>query len=277
LHGCAQCPVAASGASLAPFGVLPDQVTRVRGQHCQPPVPVCEQIVEFRAGLPSHPRDQERAEGLLQFAAGTCGEGVGFVSRHAERGREFCGIQALPEIQLDGLAFVVVQPGEGGADLPCQFRPLGVVTGAGWLAGAIGRLVPRLVRPINRQPGPQMLLPVRFHPEPESGAVYPEFAGHLSDRPGEVDHHLGGFFLKLRRIPFRILAPRHLIPRSFPSNILLDPCQERTVASAPIRTGSKWPPRRGTRSWAFPGNAIARGLSAARSRVGMPLLADRFA
>ena len=31
-------------------------------------------------------------------------------------------------------------------------------------------------------------------------------------RLGEVGHRYGGFFLKLRRIPFRILGPGHLIP-----------------------------------------------------------------
>jgi hypothetical protein len=57
-----------------------------------------------------------------------------------------------------------------------------------------------------------MVLPVRFHPESESGAVYPEFLSHLRDRPGEINHHLGGFILEFWRIPFGIIAPRHLIP-----------------------------------------------------------------
>jgi hypothetical protein len=58
-------------AGLAPFDVLRDQISGRRGQRRQPPVPVSQQTVECRAGLPSHPRDQERTEGPLQFAAST--------------------------------------------------------------------------------------------------------------------------------------------------------------------------------------------------------------
>ena len=145
-------------------------------------------------------------------------------------------------MQLDDLALIVIQPGEGRADSPRQFGPLGVVAAigrpasdigglvsdvgglvsdvglasdAGRLVGDIGcliRAVPRPVRHIHRQLVPRMVLPVRFHPESESGAVYPEFLGHLINRPGEINHHPGGFILKFRRIPFRIIAPRHLIP-----------------------------------------------------------------
>jgi hypothetical protein len=125
-------------------------------------------------------------------------------------------------MQLDDLALIVIQPGEGRADSPRQFGSLGVVAAIGRPASDVGRLasdigcliraVPRLARHINRQLVPRMVLPVRFHPESESGAAYPEFLGHLSDRPGEINHHPGGFILKFRRIPFRIIAPRHLIP-----------------------------------------------------------------
>jgi hypothetical protein len=128
----------------------------------------------------------------------------------------------MPEIQLDDLTLIVIQPGERRADTPRQFGSLGVFAAIGRLASDIGRLasdigclvrtVPRPVRHINRQLVPRMVLPVGFHPESESGTVYPEFLGHLSDRPGEINHHLGGFILKLRRIPFRIIVPRHLIP-----------------------------------------------------------------
>jgi hypothetical protein len=112
----------------------------------------------------------------------------------------------MPETQLDDLTLIVIKPGEGGADSPRQFGSLGVV------AGCLVRTVPRPVRHVNRQVVRRMLLPVRFHPESESGAVYAEFLSHLSDRAGEINYHLGGFILKFRRIPFRILAPRHLIP-----------------------------------------------------------------
>jgi hypothetical protein len=125
-------------------------------------------------------------------------------------------------MQLDDLALIVIQPGEGRADSPRQFGSLGVAAAIGRLAsdvgglvsdvGGLARAVPRLVRHIHRQLVPRMELPVRFNPESESGAVYPEFLGHLSDRPGEINHHLDGFILKFRRIPFRIIAPRHLIP-----------------------------------------------------------------
>jgi len=102
----------------------------------------------------------------------------------------------MPESQLDDLALIVIQPGEGGADSPRQFGSLGVAAANGRRASDIGR----------------MLLPVRFHPESESGTAYPEFGGYRSDRPTQINHHLGGFILKFRRIPFRIPAPRHLIP-----------------------------------------------------------------
>jgi hypothetical protein len=131
-------------------------------------------------------------------------------------------------MQLDDLTLIVIQPGEGRADSPRQFGSLNVVAAIGRLASDVGlvsdvgrlasdigglvRAVPRLVRHIHRQLVPRMELPVRFHPESESGTVYPEFLGHLSDRPGEINHHPGGFILKFRRIPFRIIAPRHLIP-----------------------------------------------------------------
>jgi hypothetical protein len=145
-------------------------------------------------------------------------------------------------MQLDDLALIVIQPGEGRADSPRQFGSLGVAAAIGRLASDVGglasdvgglisdvglvsdvgrlvsdigclpRTVPRPTRHIHRQPVPRTELPVRFHPESESGAVYPEFLGHLSDRPGEINHHLGGFILKFRRIPFRIIAARHLIP-----------------------------------------------------------------
>src|SRR6266487_2590201 len=74
---------------------------------------------------------------------------------------------------------------------------------------------PRPVRHFQRQLFPRMLLPVCFHPESESGIVYLEFAGHRSDGPREVDHHFDCLFLELWRIPFGILAPRHLIPHPF--------------------------------------------------------------
>jgi hypothetical protein len=121
----------------------------------------------------------------------------------------------MPEIQLDDLTLIVIQPAEGGADSTRQFGSLGVVAANGRRPSDIGclvRAVPRPVRPVNRQLVPRMLLPVRFHPESESGTVYAEFLGHLSGRPGEINYHLGGFILKFRRIPFRIIAPRHLIP-----------------------------------------------------------------
>jgi hypothetical protein len=145
----------------------------------------------------------------------------------------------MPEVQLDDLTLIVIQPGEGRADSPRQFGSLAVVPANSRLASGIGRLasgigllvtsigclirtVPRPVRHINRQLVPRMhinrqlvprmVLPVRFHPESESGAVYPEFLGHLSDRPAQINHHLGGVILKFRRIPFRIIAPRHFIP-----------------------------------------------------------------
>jgi hypothetical protein len=110
----------------------------------------------------------------------------------------------MPEIKLDYLTLIVIQCGEGSADLPRQFGSLGIMAAGG-----------RAVRHINRQLVLRMVLPVRFHPESESDTVYPEFRGHLSDPPGQIDRHLGGFILKFRRIPFRILAPRHLIPRPF--------------------------------------------------------------
>jgi hypothetical protein len=128
----------------------------------------------------------------------------------------------MPEIQLDDLTLIVIQPGEGGADAPCQFGSLGVVAANGRLASDIGRRASDIgclvrtvqcpVRHVNRRLVPWPLLPVRFDPESESGTVYAEFLGHLSDRPGEINYHLGGFTLKFRRIPFRILAPSHLIP-----------------------------------------------------------------
>ena len=121
----------------------------------------------------------------------------------------------MPEIQLDDLTLIVIQPGEGGADAPCQFGSLGVVAANGRRASDIGCLVRTVqcpVRHVNRRLVPWPLLPVRFDPESESGTVYAEFLGHLSDRPGEINYHLGGFTLKFRRIPFRILAPSHLIP-----------------------------------------------------------------
>ena len=128
----------------------------------------------------------------------------------------------MPEIQLDDLTLIVIQPGEGGADAPCQFGSLGVVAANGRRASDIGRRASDIgclvrtvqcpVRHVNRRLVPWPLLPVRFDPESESGTVYAEFLGHLSDRPGEINYHLGGFTLKFRRIPFRILAPSHLIP-----------------------------------------------------------------
>lgn len=110
----------------------------------------------------------------------------------------------MPEIKLDDLTLSMIQPGEGGADLPRQFGSLGIVAADG-----------RAVRHINRRLVPRVVLPVRFHPESESDTVYPEFPGHLSDRRGEIGRYLGGFILKFPRIPFRILDPRHLIPRPF--------------------------------------------------------------
>ena len=52
----------------------------------------------------------------------------------------------MSEIRLDDLALIVVQPGEGDADSPCQLGSLGVV-------GANGRLasVPTGGRPISAQ------------------------------------------------------------------------------------------------------------------------------
>ena len=128
----------------------------------------------------------------------------------------------MPEIQLDDLTLIVIQPGQGCGDSLRQLGSLGVVAANGRRASDIGRRASDIgclvrtvqcpVRHVNRRLVPWPLLPVRFDPESESGTVYAEFLGHLSDRPGEINYHLGGFTLKFRRIPFRILAPSHLIP-----------------------------------------------------------------
>jgi hypothetical protein len=81
-----------------------------------------------------------------------------------------------------------------------------------------------------------MVLPVRLPPESESGAVYREFLGHSSDRLGKINLHFCGFILKFRRMPFRIIAPRHLIP-SFPTLILLDRRPKRTRYLSPNAPG----------------------------------------
>jgi hypothetical protein len=65
-------------------------------------------------------------------------------------------------MQLDDLALIVIQPGEGRADSPRQFGSLGIAAAIGWLAGDVGclvRTVPRLVRHISR------------HLVPRNGAV----------------------------------------------------------------------------------------------------------
>jgi len=125
----------------------------------------------------------------------------------------------MPEIQLDDLTLIVIQPGQSRADLPRQFGSVGVVAANGRRLSHIGRLasdigwlartVPRLV---NRQLAPRKAPPVRFHPQYQSDTVYAQFLGHLTNRSGEINHHLGGFILKFRRIPFTIIAPRHFIP-----------------------------------------------------------------
>src|ERR1039457_1452661 len=69
-----------------------------------------------------------------------------------------------------------------------------------------------------------MAFPVRGHPVTESGPIQPELTRDLSDRAGCLDHHLGGFLLKLRR-EITAFVPCHLIP-SFPAKILLDPRPE---------------------------------------------------
>src|ERR1700747_1384890 len=67
---------------------------------------------------------------------------------------------------------------------------------------------------------PCYLLPVSFHPEPESGVVDTELAGDLGARPGVIHHFPGGLFLEFRSVPFWL--SRHF-PRPFPARILLDP------------------------------------------------------
>ena len=43
--------------------------------------------------------------------------------------------------------------------------------------------------------------PVCLHSIAESDLMDTDLAGHMSDRPGGIDHHLGGFLSELRGIP----------------------------------------------------------------------------
>src|ERR1022692_984693 len=78
-----------------------------------------------------------------------------------------------------------------------------------------------------------MAFPVCCYPVTESGPIQPELTRNLSDRAGCLDHHLGGFLLKLRR-EITAFVPCHLIP-SFPAKILLDPRPESSGHSTPHR------------------------------------------
>ena len=85
-------------------------------QRGQPAVPVVEQHVEFRAGPAPGARYEQGAERLFQLAAGARGHGVGLVPRHAEHRGEVGAMQVVPEVEFDDLAFIRVQPVEGGPD-----------------------------------------------------------------------------------------------------------------------------------------------------------------
>jgi hypothetical protein len=69
------------GAGLALSDVPSDQVARLFGQL---PIPVGQQLPDYRAGLSPGKRDVQYAEGFFQSASGACGQVIRPALGHAE-------------------------------------------------------------------------------------------------------------------------------------------------------------------------------------------------
>src|SRR5437879_4166600 len=89
---------------------------------------------------------------------------------------------------------------------------------------------PRPLRDVQRRFFLRVFGAVRLHPVPESDLVHTDLASHMGDRARGIDHHLGGFFLELRRI--LLTFSWHPI-LSFPVEILLDPLSGKLGAPHP--------------------------------------------
>ena len=112
-----------SGADLALLDVPANEVARLLGQL---PIPVGQQLPEYRAGLAPGAHDEQCPEGFLQPRAGTGGQGVRAARRHAECLGEIGAIQVVPQAQLDDLTLTRPHLGQDGTGHSPEFGLRGV-------------------------------------------------------------------------------------------------------------------------------------------------------
>jgi hypothetical protein len=143
-----QFPALAIPADLALFNVPADPLAH---QHGHLAVPSGQHDTQVRAGLLAGPRDDQRAEGSLELAAGPRQLRVGVVARHAESLGEFVGVKLGDQAQLDDVPLTWIEPVDRGPD---QFLQFGSFR-RGLDPGGRGRQVWGLFQGGQGGPGPQ--------------------------------------------------------------------------------------------------------------------------
>jgi hypothetical protein len=98
-------------ADVAAFDVPADPLAH---QHGHLAVPIGQHGVEVGAGRPAGARDDQRAEGSLQLAAGPGQQRVSVVARHSERNGDLVAVELLNQAELDDVPLPPVQPVDGG-------------------------------------------------------------------------------------------------------------------------------------------------------------------
>ncbi len=121
-QGRAQLTALALAAGLALVDVAADPLAH---QHGQLPVPPGQQGVEGGAGVAAGARDDQRAEGPLQLAAGPGLQRVSVVAGHSERVGQFVAVEPLDQAELDDVPLAGVQPADRVPDELAQFGLLG--------------------------------------------------------------------------------------------------------------------------------------------------------
>ena len=176
-QGRGQLAALALAAGLALVDVPADPLAQQR-RHL--PVPPGQQAVERRAVAAAGARDDQRAEGPLQLAAGPGLQRVGVVAGHPERVGQFVVVQPLHQAELDDVLFAGVQPVDRVPDELMHLGPLdraGHVDrfGCARVAACGGGHVHRLVecgRGLPRPPPAVALVPRdRVQPGPELARI----------------------------------------------------------------------------------------------------------
>ena len=194
-------------ADIAAFDVPADPLAH---QHGHLPVPVLQHRLEDCAGSPPCARDDQRAEGSLQLAAGPGQQRMGVVARHSEGRGELVAVELGDQAELDDVPLPRIQPVDRG---PHQLPEFGPLRGGPDLAGLAGH-IPGLVQGGQDGPGPQpaeALVPRdRVEPGAELGRI-PQVTDFGRGHEEGVLHRVGGVG-RLTQHGTAVRVQRHGVP-----------------------------------------------------------------